>query len=214
MAKIARHTHIAYRCPECGTMTLGLVGEFALSANMLRLKCNCDKSALTITLTNDKKLRLSVPCVFCRDNHNFVLSQSVFFDQDLFLLNCPYSAMDIGFIGKKEKIDEATEENAKKLEKLINDMGCRDLKDIQPMDMDEEDILPDASVYDTIRLLVKDMEAEQTIDCPCHSGCYDLRYAPGGIQVYCPECGASHLFNCVSAAATEEYLSITELKLK
>lgn len=214
MASIAKHTHIAYRCPECGSMTVGLVGKFALSANMIRLKCDCGGSALSLTLTNDKKLRLSVPCVFCKDEHNFTLAQSIFFERDIFLLNCPYASMDIGFIGSKENIDKATEENAKSLEKLMADIGAETLDEIQPMEMDEDDILPDASVYDTIRLLIKDMEDEGTIDCPCHSGCYDLRYAPGGIQVFCPDCGAAYFFNCISQASCEEYLSLRELKLK
>ena len=213
MASIAKHTHIAYRCPECGMMTVGLVGKFALAANMIRLKCECGGSLLTVQLTNDKKLRLSVPCVFCKDEHNFTVSQSIFFEKDLFLLNCPYAAMDIGFIGSKERIDKATEENARALEKLISDMGAEALDEIQPKEMDESEVLPDASVYDTIRLLIKDMEGEGTVDCPCHSGCYDLRYAPGGIQVFCPECGATHFFNCESQASCEEYLSIKELKL-
>ncbi len=214
MAKISRHTHIAYRCPECATATVGLVGEFALSASMLRLKCECGGSSLDITLTNDKRLRLSVPCVFCKDNHNFTVSQEIFFDKDLFRLNCPYASMDICYTGKKEEIDKALEENSAALEKLISDMGCESLKDIQPIDVDEDEILPDASVYDTIRLLVKDMECEGTIDCPCHSGSYDLRYAPGGIQVFCPECMASHTFDCTSAASAEEYLALSRLDLK
>lgn len=213
MAKIARHTHIAYRCSECATVTVGLVGEFALSASMLRLKCQCGESALDITLTNDKKLKLSVPCVFCKDKHSYVVSQGIFFDKDIFLLNCPYTSIDISFIGKKNKIDLAIEENSRVLEKLIADLGCENFKDLQPIDMDDDEILPDASVYDTIRLLIKDMESEGTIDCPCHSGAYDLRYAPGGIMVFCPECMASHTFDCTSGAATEEYLSLKNLTL-
>ena len=79
--------------------------------------------------------------------------------------------------------------------------------------MDEDDVLPDAHVYDLIRFVVKDLEAEGKIDCPCHSGCYDLRYAPGGIQVFCPECGSTYFFPCASASAAEEYLDVKEIKL-
>lgn len=214
MATIPKITHIAYRCPDCGTMVFGLIGQHALSTGLLRLKCSCDKSILDASLTNDKKVRLSVPCTFCNDNHNFVLSQAVFFEHDIFYLNCPYANMDIGFIGEKEKIDVAIEENTKALSKLIADIGAETLKDIQPMDMDEDEILPDASVYDLIRFVIKDLEAEGKIDCPCHSGCYDLRFAPGGIQAYCPDCGATYLFNCDSASAAEEYVNLTEVYLK
>ena len=98
-------THIAYRCPECGQTIYGFVGKFALSANLLRIKCSCGASTLDINITNDGKIRLSVPCIFCRQNHSFVVSQSIFFGREKFLLNCPYANMDICFIGAKEQID-------------------------------------------------------------------------------------------------------------
>ncbi len=208
-----KHTHIAYRCPECGTVIYGLVGEFALSANMMRLKCECGKSALDISPTRDKKIKLSVPCVLCRENHNLVLSPALFFDRELFTGGCPYSSLDIVFIGDKDNVDSAIEKNTEDLKKLIKDMEVETLEELQPEDMDEDEILPDAQVYDLIRFVVKDLESEGRVDCPCHSGNYDLRYAPGGIQVFCPECEAAYFFSCASAAAAEEYLSLEEIKL-
>ena len=208
-----KHAHIAYRCPECGTVIFGLVSEFALGASMLRLKCDCGKSALDITPTRDKKIRLSVPCVLCRDNHNFVISPALFFERDIFLGGCPYSNLDVIFIGDKDKVDLAVEKNTKDLEKLIKDMEVETLEELQPEDMDEDEVLPDAQVYDLIRFVVKDLEAEGRIDCPCHSGNYDLRYAPGGIQVFCPECEATYFFSCASASAAEEYVTVEEIKL-
>ena len=214
MAKIPRHTYIAYRCPDCGSVIMGIAGEFALTSGLVRLKCSCEKSHLDITLTNDKKLRLSVPCVFCKQNHNYVLSQSVFFGKDLFLLNCPYAGMDIGFIGEKAKIDEAAKENEKALVKLISDLGGEDMSDIQPMEMSDEEILPDPAVYDCIRFVVKELEADQKIDCPCHRGTYEIRFAPGGIEAYCPDCGAAYTFICESPSIAEEYLSCDSVELK
>ena len=206
-------THIAYRCPECGTVIYGFVGKFALSANLLRIKCSCGHSALDINITNDGKIRLSVPCVFCKQNHNYVVSQSIFFGRDLFLLNCPYANMDICFMGEKEKIEEETERNANELSNLLKILEAESVKDIQPTDMDEEEILPDPQIYDTLRFLIKDLEADGKIDCPCHRGDYDLRFVKDGIQVYCPDCGAEHIFNTEAVAASEEYLNIDALKL-
>ncbi len=207
-------THIAYRCPECGTVIYGLVGRFALKANMLRLKCSCQNFAADIKMTSDSKVRLSVPCIFCRQNHSYVVSQSIFFSRDLFLLNCPYSNMDICFMGKKEKTDEEITRTGKELELLLADLEADSIKDMQPVDVNEEDVLPDPTVYDSIRFLIKELEEDGKIDCPCHSASYDLRFTDKGIQVYCPSCGATHDFNTEAVSASEEYLSIDELKLK
>ena len=206
-------THIAYRCPECGTVIYGLVGKFALSADMLRLKCTCEKSALTVNTSQGGKLKISVPCVLCKDEHTFVISEALFFERDLFVFNCPYANIDIAFCGSRENVDLAVKSSEAALAKLIADMGAQTLEDIQPEDMNDDEILPDAAVYDLIRFVVKDLEADGAIDCPCHSGCYDLRYAPGGIEAFCPDCGASYLFSCESAAAAEEYLKLDSVKL-
>lgn len=213
LAKI-KESHIAYRCPECGTAVIGLVGKFALSANMLRLKCSCGASHLDVTVTSDKKIRLTVPCLFCKSSHNFVVSESIFFGRDLFLLNCPYANMDICFIGDKDKTDEALMRSGAELEQLLKSLEAESLSDIQPTDLDEEDVLPDPTTYDVLRFLIKTLEDEGKIDCPCHGGNYDLRFAPGGIQVYCPDCGATHLFDVSSEASSEDYLGIDSLTLK
>lgn len=208
-------THVAYRCPECGTTVYGLVGKFALSADMLRLKCECGGSHLDIAVTNEQKLRLSVPCIFCKTNHSYVVSQSIFFGRELFLLNCPYANMDIGFIGDKEKTDAELERTGAELERLLADLETDDFKEMQPRDINEEDVLPSAEVYDAIRFLVKTLEDEGGIDCPCHAARdYELRFTEGGIEVYCPTCGASHAFSTSSPAAVEEYLGLDELELK
>lgn len=210
-----KERNIAYRCPECGSTTVGIVGKFTLGAGLVRLKCTCEKqSTLDISATSDKKIRLSVPCIFCKQNHSYVVSESIFFDRDLFLLNCPYSAMDIAFIGEMDKISGELERTEKELSNLLTSLEAEELSDIQPTDMSEDEILPDPAVYDTLRFLVKDLEAEGAVKCPCHNGKYDLRFTEGGVQVYCENCGASYDFRATSPAVAEEYLSLNEIELK
>ena len=206
-------THIAYRCPDCGTVVYGFVGRFALSAGLIRLKCHCGNSAADITVTQDGKVRLSVPCLFCRQNHSFVVSQSIFFGRDIFLLNCPYSNMDICFIGEKEKCDEQIDRTAEELAQLLTNLEAEKLSDIQPQDVDEEEVLPDPTVYDAMRFLVKELEYDGKIDCPCHGGSYELRFCREGIQVYCPTCGATHTFDTRAEAAAEAYLDTDSITL-
>ena len=207
-------THIAYRCPECGTLIYGFVGKFALSANLLRVKCSCGHSALDINITNDNKVRISAPCLFCKQNHSFVVSQSIFFGRDIFLLNCPYANMDICFIGSKEKIDEEAIRSADELNKLLSNLEAESIKDIQPEELSEDEFLPDPATYDTIRFLIKELEAEGKIDCPCHSQKYDLRFCDTGIEVYCEECGATHVFNTQSESASQDYINTDSIYLK
>ena len=210
-----KQRQIAYRCPECGNAVFGLIGRFAMKANLLRLKCSCDKSsALDISYAGDGKIRLSVPCLFCKQNHSFVVSESIFFNREKFLLNCPYSGMDIAFIGNEDVVAEELGRTQEELERLLAQLEAAELADIQPQDMNEDEILPDPAVYDTIRFIVKDLEAEGKVYCPCHEGTYELRFCDEGIQVYCEKCGASYTFHATSPSVTEEYLSLDSITLR
>ncbi|MBQ8320852.1 MAG: hypothetical protein IJX92_00625 [Clostridia bacterium] len=210
-----KQRNIAYRCPECASSIFGIVGKFALSADMLRLKCSCDKgSALDINKTNDGKIRLSVPCLFCKQNHSYVVSESVFFDRDKFLLNCPYTGMDIAFIGDEQTVNSELARTEEEIRRLMAGFEAEDISELQPEDMNEDEILPDPAVYDTLRFLVKDLEAEGKLECLCNEGSYELRFCDGGVQVYCERCGATYTFGATTPALAEEYLNIDYLKLK
>ena len=214
MAYIPKQRNIAYRCPGCGSAVIGLVGKFALHANMLRLKCSCgDEQSLDINLS-DSKVRLSVPCLFCRQNHSYVVSESLFFENDRFLLNCPYSNMDIAFIGDEDTVGQELSRTEAELNMLMKDLEAEELSDIQPEEMTEAEILPDPAVYDTLRFVVKDLEADGKLNCPCGKGPYDLRFTDSGMQVWCESCGASYDFDATSPTMAEEYLGLTELSLK
>lgn len=210
-----KRRNIAYRCPECATTILGLVGKFALSANMVRLKCSCESAGtLDITRASDGKIRLSVPCIFCKQNHNYVVTESLFFDRELFLLNCPYSGMDIAFIGDEEAIAPELKRTEDEINRLIASFEADDISDLQPKEMGEDELLPDPAVYDTLRFIVKDLEEEGRVKCLCQDGKYDLRFTDGGLQVYCGNCGATHDFPVTSQTLSEEYLSLDEINLR
>ncbi len=213
MSDTQRQSRIAYRCPHCTETVFGLLGRFALSADMLRLRCPCGEASLDIQVRKDKKLQLSVPCVFCKKNHTYVLSPDLVFDRDRFLLSCPYANMDIAFLGDADKVEEDAARTGEQLQRLLSDMEAQTLSDIQPQDMDPAEILPDAQIYDTVRFVVRELEAEGNIDCPCHSGAYDLRFTDGGIEVFCPACGASHTFAAQSASAAQDYVTLDRLLL-
>ena len=83
-----KQTTIAYRCPHCGATVISLVGVFALTADMLRMKCPCGESELSVVYTKDKKIRLTVPCFLCPTPHNFMVSASLFFSSDILLFPC------------------------------------------------------------------------------------------------------------------------------
>ncbi len=205
-----KHNHIAYRCPGCGYTIFGLVTPFTMSQNMLRLKCQCGESDLGMQFTQDKKVHLTVPCLFCQQPHHYTVSQSLFLERDLFVLGCPYTNMDIAFVGKKEQVDQALEVSQAELEQLFAQLGQ---EENEGEASDFSAILPDAQIYDILRFVVKELEADGKINCPCGTGPYEMDVSEDGIRVYCAECGAAYLFPCDSVSSAESFLHTEEINL-
>ncbi|MBR2340492.1 MAG: hypothetical protein IKA74_06645 [Clostridia bacterium] len=214
-----RKAHTAYRCPACSAAATGLVASVALQTSMLKLKCPCGKSEMKMTYTNDKdKIRLSIPCLFCGNDHNYVVSREVFFSGDVFMLCCPYTNIDIAFIGNEDKVSAAIEKSDIALNRIFLEAGFdspEQLRALAEKGKDEEiDNMPDSQVFDIIRFLVADMCEEGSIDCPCHKGSYGFDITDGGIRLFCTECGAEFVFTAGSVAEAERFLDCDSITLK
>ena len=212
MVLTPKKNSVAYRCPDCGDIIHGFVGQ--LHANMLRIKCPCGGSAMEIHFRDDKKVRFSIPCVFCKSSHTYVVSETIVFERDKFLLSCPYANMDIAFLGTEENVEAEAQRAEEELSRLLTSLEAEDLSDIQPEDMANEEILPDPELYDIVRFLVRELEEDGKVDCPCHSVNLDFRFTESGIEVYCMDCGATYEFPVQSIAVARESLNLEEITLR
>ena len=204
---------IAYRCPTCGVATISFLGNLATRTDMLRLRCACKESTLTIQRSNDGKIRLSTPCVYCKSDHASVISTDIVSRDVTTRIPCPFSGMDILFIADESEMTGELDRSLTQLNEVLSALEAEDLSDIQPQDVDEEDAPPDPGVYDIFNFLLRDLEADGAISCPCDNGEYDLRFTEDGVQIYCKSCGASRSFTARTAAMAEDYLSLSEIKL-
>lgn len=209
-----KKTHIAYRCPQCGSGVIGVCGDVLLAGGrLLKLKCPCGQSNMTVEETQEHKLRVTVPCLLCAGDHRYLISKGVVYDRDLFHLNCAYSGLDIAFVGNEKKVSEALTENEQELKRLFTEAGLTSLSGIH-READEEALLPDAQVLDIVRFLVRELEAEGQIDCPCHDGEYEMEFTTRGVRVYCLHCNGEAFFPVSSVEAAQDLLSCDNLILR
>ena len=207
-----KQTHLAYRCPACGSGVLGIAGDFALAGGrMMKLRCPCGKSHMEISNAGDGRIALTVPCLLCGTEHRYRISDTLFYGRDLFLLNCAYSDLDVCFIGEEEKVSAALSENEARLKSIFADAGIASLAANTEERRPE---LPDVSVLDIIRFLVRELEAEGAIECPCHNGEYELALCEEGVRVYCLNCGGEHLFPVNSEESARAFLDCDRLVLE
>ena len=217
-------TSIAYRCPSCGYTVRGIAGAFGLGTqDMLRLRCSCGAATeMTIVGSADRRIRLTVPCLLCNSNHHYTLSDTLFYGKDVFHLSCPYTDINVGFIGRDEKkltesIDKSTEELTALYEELMGKGATLEEEDpdadTATPDTEEEDFLPDPQIYEIVRFLVKELEADGHIHCPCNGGIYEAEMTNEGVRIYCPSCHAEYHFITNSVSAAQDFLSCDRLDL-
>ncbi len=207
-----RQTTLAYRCPSCGGVTTSMVGAFSLSGSLFKLKCACGGSEMSIEKTNDGKMRLSVPCLVCACPHNYVISKSVFFDSDIFVIPCSMSGVDICFIGKEDNVSSAVEESNRELLALL---GEEDAQSLRNRERDKSELC-DPQILEIIRYVINDLSDEGAIHCGCRDGegdyCCDIY--DDYVTVRCVKCGAKENIPTNSTIKAHEFLECTELILK
>ena len=209
-----RRTQRAYRCPDGATATVGFLGGLSAVSDMLRLKCSCGESALDIKKQSDGKVNLSVPCVYCKSNHSFVVAAEIIGRDEPAKFSCPYSGMGIAFIGDEESVAKEIDNSAEELSRIMTSLEAETVSDIQPQDVGEDSMPPDPAIYDTLNFVLRDLEAEHAVRCPCDNGSYDLRFTDDGMQVWCKNCGATYDFYARSVSVAEEYLTLDSITLK
>lgn len=212
-----KQTTVAYRCPHCGAGVMGLVGLFTLSADMIKLKCTCGESEMSIVYSKDGKVRLTVPCILCPNPHTFTVNSSVFFKNDLFMLPCPYSDINICVTGEENNVKAELARTELQLLDLLEQSGLENFDAFHG-----EQTLTDPQVMDIIMFVLNDLDSEGKIYCKCAPGEYDSdseeRYEaevlPEGIKVTCKKCGASKTIPSNSLISANEFLNAESLTLE
>lgn len=214
-----KQTTVAYRCPHCGVGVMSMIDVFILGADMVKLKCDCHKSEMSIIRQSDGKIRLSVPCILCPKPHTFVVSPSIFFGKDIFFLQCPYSDINIGFLGEQNRVKA---ELARTELELLDMMEKNDITDFSVLHRDEKN-LPDPEIQQIVLFVIGELQAEGKIHCKCEKGNaeddtdadkYEVIVSDDGILVRCRDCGASRLITTDNYLDAHAFLYSDDLYLE
>lgn len=207
-----KQTTVAYRCPHCGAGVMSAVGVFNLSADMIKLKCSCGESEMTIVYNKDGKIRFIVPCILCPKPHNFVVSSNIFFGKELFVLPCPYSDINICMMGDANYVKAELSRTELELLDLLEKSGLNSFDELHG----GEQYLTDPQVTEIVTYVIKELDEEGRIYCKCDggSGEYDAEIRKDGIFVSCKKCGASKLIVTDSLISANEFLNADRLDLE
>ncbi len=183
--KTENSTRVAYRCPYCGAIISADVNMFMLSGGFKMPCIECHKSSLDMTLTNDKKVRLTVPCLVCPHPHPYTVSTEIFFSRDIFLLSCSFSGLDICFIGDEDKVEDEID----RTESVIMDL-LADAKDDENAEMQSDMLVADTNVVREVLFALDNLAKEEKIKCGnCGSRAVKVVIDYDEVKVVCKVCG-------------------------
>ncbi len=207
-----KRSTVAYRCPACGNGVLSMVDAFKLKADMVKLKCDCGKSEMTIIQSSDKKIRFTVPCMLCPKPHNFTVNEALFFDKELFVLPCPYSDINIAMMGEMNHVKAELSRTELELLDMLEKSGLESFESIH-----SESYLTDPQVLEIISYVIKELDEEGKIYCKCPEGVegrYEVEMTKEGLKVTCLECGATKTVSTNSLIQATDFLNADSLTLE
>ena len=209
-----KQTTVAYRCPHCGVGVMSVVGVFSLSAEMMKLKCSCGHSEMTISRASNGKIRFSVPCMLCPSPHNFTVNSSVVFSKELFVLPCPYSDINIAVMGSEDHVKAELSRSELELLDILEKSGIDNFEAVRG-----ENFLTDPQVLDIVTYVIRELDEEKKITCRCDvsqikESLYDVEILEDSVRVTCRHCGASKLVPANSLIAANEFLNADKLELE
>ncbi len=207
-----KQSTVAYRCPECGGGVMSIVDMFRLSADMIKLKCTCGKSEMSMVRSQDGKVRFTVPCMLCPNDHNFTVSQNLFFNNELFVLPCPYSGINIAMMGEINHVKAEMSRTELELLDMLEQSGIDSFEDIKG-----EGYLTDPQILEIVSYMIKELDEEGRIYCECpkdKEGNYEIEMTAEGLLVSCRDCGAKKLVPTNSLIQATEFLNADSLTLE
>jgi len=200
-----KNTTIGYHCPQCGVSILNSVNMFAFSdsaaGNIIKLKCPCGSSELSVNITRDKKFRLTVPCIVCPNSHSYAVSPNILFEKELFAFSCKFTALNICFIGNSnQQVMAAIRDNEQELLETFAeyddslDPEITELSDIFGWNDDDDGDLDDDDWFDELFSNLgeggfgEDFDDDDDGDYSFDDFMRELRSATkGGFEIYKPE---------------------------
>ena len=207
-----KQTTVAYRCPKCGSGVMSVVGIIKLNADMIKLKCDCGGSEMTVVRDKEQKVHFTVPCIMCPTAHRYTLSSNTFFDKDLFILPCHYSGISIGMMGETNKVKAELARSELELLDMLEKSGLESFDALQ-----SEETLTDPQVLEILTYVIKELDEEGRIQCRCEAGGegdYEIESLRDSVKLTCKRCGASKEISTASHIDAHELLNADSLTLE
>lgn len=166
---------IAFICPACRKPVILERTVFQLAAGSSRLPCPCGKSSIDVALMGSQ-VRLTVPCLFCEEEHTVTCSTSSFLHEKTLAFSCANSGLDCCYVGEEEPVFAAMRRLEETVDVLESEAGAQGafLNDL---------------VMEEILGELRDIAQRDGISCTCGCREWNLKINYSSVELTCARCG-------------------------
>ncbi len=191
---------LAYICPACRQSVITERSVFQLAASANVIPCPCGKSSMRVELMGDR-VRLSVPCLFCGEDHTVTCSSKAFLHQRALAFSCAASGLDCCYVGEEGAVFSAVRRLEEAVDKLERDAG-------------EKGAFLDELVMHEVLSELKEIAARGGVSCSCGSKEWSLRINYSSIDLTCAQCGATARIPAATASDIEDICCKNTIQIK
>lgn len=177
-----RKTRVAFRCQYCGAVITSDISRERLDEPVSLLCTECRKSKLDIKKTGET-ISLTVPCLMCPHPHPYKVSESIFFERDIFVLKCTFTGLDICFIGDEDNVEDEIDASGALISAFMEenkeDEGAQKGADI---------LVADTSVMREVVFAIGEVQKQEKIKCSCGSKAFKVLLDYDKAVVSCKVC--------------------------
>ena len=185
--KTDTYVTIAYRCCTCGAFEFFSISlNETLQKGHVFLTCRCKKSG--ISLNKSANARISVPCIGCSKEHEYVFQPEAFSHCEVIEYNCPSTGIQICFMGNDMHVRKKIDNLERELDSIIDGLGY------------ESYFANTRVMLDSINR-IHDIADMGNLSCRCASGNIELIPYSDRIELICSKC---HGESIIKAASNED----------
>jgi hypothetical protein len=186
---------LGFFCPVCHQAVVAERSAFALAAANSQIDCPCGKAHLRVEM-GERKVRTTVPCLFCGREHTFSCTPQSFLGERIMAFSCGLSGLDCCFTGEEGQVFPAMtrlQETVDALERELyvqshpEDYGAFSSAGAPPPQ--SPSFLNPVVMEETLAQL-RDLGAARAISCGCGCGEYSLQVYFASAELRCSRCGA------------------------
>lgn len=191
---------IGFFCPSCRQAVIVERSAFQLAASNSKVECPCEVSSLQVEMFNDK-VRLTVPCLFCEEDHTVTCSAHAFLQEKIIAFSCGVSGLDCCYVGEEDLVFAAM----RKLEETVD--GLESEAASTGMFMNEV-------VMEEILEELRDIGQREAISCTCGSKQFSLKVSYSSVELLCSQCGGALKIPATTLADIEELCCKSSLTIR